>query len=186
MLNPEELLATISELVKVLGPLESEDRQRAVQSAWMVLKERPLETKSVAQDRETSEAAQFDIPQKARVWAKQNSVTAEQLQHVFDIASDQVSVIAPEILGNSNSEKTINAYILAGIANFLATGDPAFTDKAARSLCETFGCYDSNHSKYMKEKGNNFTGSKAGWKLTAPGLKHAAAMVKELAGAADA
>lgn len=186
MLNPEEMLAAISDLVKVLGPLESEDRQRVVQGAWMVLKEKPLETELVDRGRENSQAVQSDISQKARVWAKQNGVTVEQLEYVFDITAEQVSVIAPEIVGNSNSEKTINAYILAGIASFIATGDPAFTDKAARSLCETFGCYDSNHSKYLKERGNNFTGSKAGWKLTAPGLKQAASIIKKLADGVDA
>ena len=66
----------------------------------------------------------------------------------------------------------------------VATGDSAFDDKSARALCKGSGCYsDANHSVYIKAKGNKLTGSKdSGWKLTAPGLKFGAELVKQIIG----
>jgi hypothetical protein len=66
----------------------------------------------------------------------------------------------------------------------LTTGDATFDDKAARQLCDDLGCYDSaNHSVFMGDKGNLLTGSKKlGWKLTAPGLKHGANLIKQANG----
>lgn len=64
----------------------------------------------------------------------------------------------------------------------LASGEAKFTDKEARALCTSAGCYDGpNHASTLKARGNWFTGSKEkGWVLTAPGLKHGAALIKGL------
>jgi hypothetical protein len=71
---------------------------------------------------------------------------------------------------------------MAGIAKLLEAGDSSFDDKAARELCKSAGCFDNtNHSKYLGDKGNEFAGSKdKGWVLTAPGLKRGAALVKKI------
>jgi hypothetical protein len=113
---------------------------------------------------------------------KQNSISSEELQQVFDLSDGEAAVIAPGVPGKNNAERTISAYVLLGIARLLATGEPNFDDKSARALCESLGCYDyNNHSTYLKEKGNNFTGDKTkGWKLTAPGLKYGAVLTKAL------
>jgi len=76
----------------------------------------------------------------------------------------------------------LNVYVMAGIAKLLEAGDPSFDDKTARDLCKSAGCFDNtNHSKYLVDKGNEFAGSKdKGWVLTAPGLKRGAALVKEI------
>ena len=65
----------------------------------------------------------------------------------------------------------------------LISGEAKFTDKDARDVCSSAGCYDAtNHATTLKAKGNWFTGTKdKGWALTAPGLKHAATLVKSLA-----
>jgi len=116
------------------------------------------------------------------VWMKQNGITAEQLQHVFHFSGAGVEIIAPDFPGKNKKQKTYNAYVVEGIAQLLATGEPHFTDKVARALCERAGCFDSaNHATHMNNKGNEFAGSKdKGWTLTAPGLKKGAALVKEL------
>jgi hypothetical protein len=90
-------------------------------------------------------------------------------------------IIAAEVPGKSNRERVRNAYVLFGISRLLATGTANFDDKLARGLCEKLGIYDrTNHMKYMKG-GNEFTGSKdKGWALTAPGLKHGAALIANL------
>jgi hypothetical protein len=93
-----------------------------------------------------------------------------------------VNVLGGSIPGKSSKEQTISAYILKGVAQLLATGEPTFDDKSARKLCEDLGCYNGpNHAVYMNKMGNSITGSKdKGWKLTAPGLKKGADLIKEM------
>jgi len=98
------------------------------------------------------------------------------------------SVIASDIPGKNKKEKNLNAYLLTGIGQYISTGDTSFDDKTARALCTTFACYDStNHAVYMKGKGNELTGSKENdWKVTAPGLKKGALLVKDIIKTANA
>jgi len=127
-------------------------------------------------------AALPGLSTKAAAWIKQNGLTKSQLEHVFDIDGTSVNVLGGSIPGKSAKAQTISAYILKGVAQLLATGEPTFDDKSARKLCEDLGCYSSaNHAVYMNSMGNTITGSKdKGWKLTAPGLKKGADLIKEM------
>ncbi len=112
---------------------------------------------------------------------KQNSISTEQLQQVFHRGDGTVEVIAAQLPGRNKKDQTYSAYLLTGVGQLLLNGNPAFDDKAARALCETAGCYDpNNHSTILKDRGNEFTGSKdRGWTLTAPGMKRAADLIKD-------
>lgn len=167
MAEVEKIMSAIEGVVRILGPLASEVRRRVIQGALVVLREHLAADSELSPKSES--VADGNISARARLWMKQNNLTGDQLSHVFDFSDDEVTVIASGISGKNNSEKTIKAYVLAGIAGLLSSGDPVFDDKVARTLCETLGCYDNtNHSKYMKDKGNNFVGDKdKGWKLTA-------------------
>jgi len=174
----------VGTLVAELTPLASEERMRAVQASLMLLGEAVI--KAPQAEKAALDGAEGDsghLPERARSWMRQNGVTLENLQLAFLFASDGIEVIASEIPGRNGSERTLNAYVLAGISQLLTDGNPTFGDRAARALCESSGCYDNtNHSKYLKNKGNLFSGSKEkGWTLTAPGLKKGAALIKQLA-----
>ncbi|WP_377828844.1 hypothetical protein ACFKHW_38095 [Bradyrhizobium lupini] len=121
---------------------------------------------------------------KARQWMKKYDITEEQIGHVFHVEGETAQVIAHEAPGGNGKQKTINAYILTGAAALLSSGEAKFNDKSAREVCKNMGCLnDTNHSTYIKERGNVIGGSKdAGWTLTGPGLKSAADLVKGLAG----
>lgn len=183
-IDAEKAMSVMETIVRALGPLNSEERRRLVQAALVILGDAPIST--VEMSRSTNEQPGdevADIAPRARQWMRQNGLSEEQLSHVFDISGGVATVIASGVAGKNNAEKTVKAYFLAGVSTLLVSGDPVFDDKSARELCISLGCYDStNHSKYMKEMGNNFTGSKdKGWKLTAPGLKSAATVVREMA-----
>ena len=183
MSEAQKMMSAIELIVKALGPLDSMERHRAIEASLVVLGEKSANP--ATSDRKVDQAdEQIGLPSRAQQWMRQGGLTADQLEQVFELSNGAVTVIAPEMTGKNNAEKTIKAYVLTGIAAFLSSGTPDFNDKAARQLCETLGCYDrSNHTRYLNEKANNFTGSKEkGWKLTAPGLKYGYTIVKELAG----
>jgi len=85
--------------------------------------------------------------------------------------------------GRSRRQQTIEAYTVCGLGAFLQNGEPTFTDRDARLLCQRVGCYDpANHYNYMKGFDNRIAGSKeSGWRLTNPGLTEAAHIVRQLA-----
>lgn len=177
----------VAEIVELLTPIDSAERTRVIQASMTLLGE----AFSVSQSRsgthgadahEVDEGGQSTLPIRARTWMKQNEVSLEELQQVFHLADGSADVIAGELPGKSKKEKTYTAYILTGLSKLISTGTPAFEDKAARDLCESSGCYDpANHAVHIKERGNEFTGTKEkGWTLTAPGLKRAAVLVKEM------
>jgi hypothetical protein len=177
----------VSEIVELLTPLESDERIRVIQASLMLLGE----TYSASSPRtggnanlsENGDSEGSGLHSRAHAWMKQNSVSLEELQQVFHLQDGSADVIAGEIPGKNKKEKTLNAYVLIGLSKYLSTGAAAFDDKSARALCVSSGCYDTaNHSVTIKDKGNEFTGTKEkGWILTAPGLKHAAVLVKEIA-----
>jgi hypothetical protein len=175
----------MTKLVEVLQPLPSEDRIRAIRAAMILLGESQSGVPRLAADTEEEAKEQGDelgdLPPRARSWMKQNEISTTQLQHVFHIGDEEVEVIAG-VPGKSKKDQTYNAYILAGLGQLLVTGNATFQDRQARALCESSGCYDSaNHAVHLRNRGNEFTGTKdKGWTLTAPGLRRAAEIVREL------
>jgi hypothetical protein len=177
----------VAEIVELLTPIDSAERARVIQASLTLLGETLPVTPRAGAD-SVGSAAEDDgggtptFPVRARTWMKQNGVSLVELQQVFHLENGGAEVIAGEIPGKSKKEKTYNAYILTGLSKLLSTGSPTFDDKTARALCEASGCYDlANHSVHIKERGNEFTGTKEkDWTLTAPGLKRAATLVKEM------
>ncbi|MGA3012182.1 MAG: hypothetical protein ABSD72_18145 [Terracidiphilus sp.] len=178
----------VSEIVDLLTPIESAERIRVIQASLTLLGEAfPAGSRqaggAIVDPGEGDGSGTSALPTRARAWMKQNSVTDEELEQVFHLGDGSAEVIAGEIPGKGKKEQTLNAYILVGVSRLLSTGNPTFDDKSARSLCESLGCYDiGNHSVFIKDRGNEFAGTKEkGWTLTAPGLKRAATLVKEIA-----
>jgi hypothetical protein len=179
----DDLAETMGKLLALLKPLEAEERQRVINATLMLLGDPSPTLEVSASQSAIAPTMPRGRPQRAAVWMKQNGITQNMIDQIFHIDGDRAEVVASAVPGSSNKERTLNAYLLAGAARLLGTGDPAFDDKFARELCGNFGCYDNtNHSKYMKDRGNRLAGSAStGWKLTAPGLTQAAALVKEMA-----
>jgi hypothetical protein len=176
-------IAIVEMIVDQLAPLSSEERQRVIEASLTLLGEAHTKDLKLGGPRQQEEGSDDNgtVPARAKTWMKQHGVMSEELNQIFHFGDNGVEIIASEIPGKNNREKVRNAYVVLGIARLLSSGNAKFDDKAARTLCETFGFYDfTNHMKYMKG-GNEFTGSKdQGWTLTAPGLKHGAKLVKQL------
>ena len=163
----------------ILEPYTTEERQRIVRAVMALLGD------DVARHAPSTPPAggsdgEFGYSAAADAWIKKHGVGVERLHTLFHFANGKAECIGLPRPDLSNKENTVNAYLLQGVAALLGTGDTAFTDDAARRLCNHLGCYDSsNHSKAIKKFGSHITGSPtAGWKLTVPGLAAAAALVK--------
>jgi hypothetical protein len=179
----DKIAGTMTKVLSLLMPLEPEERQRVI-SATLTLLGEPADNSRVSAMSLMGGVA--SRPQRAGVWMKQNGLTSDMLDQVFHVDGEHVEVLAPSVPGKTTKERTLNAYLLAGAARLLATGEPAFDDKYARELCAHLGSYDrTNHSRYLKDRGNKLAGSAStGWKLTGPGLSHTAALIKQMAPAA--
>jgi hypothetical protein len=187
-----KLAEIAGKIVTLLEPLSPEDRQNVINGSLTLLGDAP--TGGAPASGASASAGQASgginepdhgrnsLPAKATTWLKQNNLTLAQIERVFDITPEGVTVIASEVPGANDKTKTHNGYVLQGISRLLASGEPTFDDNAARKVCQDLGCFNRpNHATYMSDKGNVVTGSKSnGWKLTAPGLKHGAELVKEL------
>ncbi|MBY0511411.1 MAG: hypothetical protein K2P94_14820 [Rhodospirillaceae bacterium] len=186
-----KLTEITTKLVELLTPLETADRHRVINATYMLLGETPIE----APTRKEKEADTDDGGGGAggnsdsnrspvvRSWMKQNEISEDQLSQVFHIDGGAVEIIAADVPGSKNAQKTPKAYLLAALAKFLVDGTGKVDDKTARALCTKLGCMDAtNHAAILKNNlGNHFTGDKSkGWTLTGPGKKSAAELVKEM------
>lgn len=121
---------------------------------------------------------------KAKRWMRQENVTLEELNEVFHVDdAGAVELIATTIPGNTVRDRAGNVYLLSGIRSLLRSDEPTVENAAAVAYCKHFACYDSkNHAKYRSALGNKLAGNVAsGFVLPAPGLKAAAAIIKQIA-----
>ena len=181
----------LTDLINLLDPLSPDERRRMVNSALTFidgthLPGQPIPAGAEAKTPSTDETM-TDAHPKVKAWMQKNGITYDDLQQVFHIGdNDEVGLICA-VPGKGMREQTLQVYLLTGLSNFIKNGDARFDDTQAREWSKEAGCYDApNHTKSIKEKGNEFTGDKQkGWTLTAPGLKRVAGLVKEIANASD-
>jgi hypothetical protein len=187
MAKVPEIMAVATDLYNILKPLDPETRGRAIRATLTLLGDETtkLGGGSDAGGGGGEDSADGTLSPKVRAWMRTNDVSQEQLDAVFHIEGDTVDLLASEVPGKDGKLKTVNAYVLTGLGQLVKTGDAKFTDKEGRAACTKYACYQpNNHSTIMKEAKTVLTGDKTrGWTVTGPGLKAAAALVKEIAGA---
>ena len=172
-------------IVEILSPLDSSERRRVIQASLTLLGDSEVKRNNKSDwSEEDNSGGGENLSKPAQTWMKQHNVSFEHLEQVFNFSQGDVDVIAADMPGKDLKTKTINCYVLQGLSKFLGSGELSFDDKDARSLCKKYGCFsESNHAAYVSGRGNIWTGTKeSGWKLTSPGLKHAADLVKQLNG----
>lgn len=177
----------LTELIKLLDPLSPDERQRVVNSAFTFIGDthlpgQPSPAGAEVKTPSTDETMTNAHP-KVKTWMQKNGITNDDLQQVFHIGLDDEVELICALPGKGMREQTLQVYLLTGLSKFIKNGNARFDDTEAREWCKDAGCYDApNHTKSIKEKGNEFTGDKQkGWTLTAPGLKRVAGLVKEIA-----
>ena len=188
MSNEEDALLG---LVRVLKPLPSEERVRAVRAAMMYLGEsidfqperRDAATPPRTGDRVVSSEINADYPKGVASWMKQNDLSPDEVDQMLQFKDDG-SFDIHGVPGKTKKDQTLNTYIMTGVATFLVSGSREFDDDTARKFCQDIGCLDKpNHASILKDAGPEFSGDKSkGYTLSNVGVKKGAALVKEYAG----
>jgi hypothetical protein len=177
----------LTQIIKLLTPLSSEERHRVVDAAFKFLGEAPSPAASERggqQHQATPPKTSAGAPASTvkETWMRQNGITEDQLDHVYFFRSDGTFDIH-DVPGKTKKERTLNTYVLTGLGVYLSTGSRDFADDAARGICQQLGCLDApNHASILKDKGSEFNGDKVrGWTITNIGLKSGAALVRSTA-----
>ena len=174
-------------MIEALEPLSPEERRRNFKAALAYFGEELLDMGGKATTQQTSEvfesASHFSPIIGGRM--KQYGISPDDAVHVFEFRKGEPFVILA-VPGAGKKAQTLAMYHLVGLGTFLETGKRDFSDATARQYCKDYGCYDqANHASILDDKHPAFTGDKStGWLLTVPGIKIAAAMLKEVADAA--
>lgn len=176
----------LTQLIKILEPLSSEDRRRNIDAALTFLGEARSavtpRTPSATNPPENETGSHHHLPSGVSGRMNQYDLTTEQVERVFEFQDDNTFAIF-DVPGSSTRERALNMYILTGLGTFLATGERKFTDSLARAKCKEHSCLDAaNHAKTLNAKHPEFHGDKkSGWTVTVPGLKRGTELVKQMA-----
>lgn len=184
MANP--LTDTVAELYGILEPLDAADRDRALRAALVLLGD-SLPPNAAANEPRTQSLdhslGPADLGPMAVRWITQNQISRSTLDDLFHVDGSEAVPIFSSVPGMSKREQTANCYLLAGVRRLIAADEAAIDDKEAVELCQQVGAYDkNNHTSNRKSLGGRVTGSRdTGFKLTVPGLREAARLVKMMA-----
>jgi hypothetical protein len=180
---------SLMSLIEILEPLSAEERRRNINAALTYFGDAGLQPAINGVEQPPRECggdgAHFAPAIAARM--KQNGISVDHALHAFEFREGEPFRILA-VPGKEKKSQMLAMYHLVGLGTYLESGKRDFVDATARQYCKDYGCYDqTNHAKYMDDKHPAFTGDKSsGWMLTVPGIKVAAAIVKEVAEAAEA
>jgi hypothetical protein len=185
--KPKSLPEIVNEIYALLEPIGSDERQRVVSSVMTLLGEvatpKGKGESHDAGDDDADGSGGVPLGKRAKRWFNQSELTAEMLEPIFHHEDGKVQIIASEVPGKGKKRQTKNCYLLEGARCLLEKDEAKFAEADVVALCKDLGCHDSaNHAANRKSLGNIVTGTKdSGFTLPAPGLKEAAALIKEMA-----
>lgn len=178
-------------LVRILKPLTSEERHRAVEAAMTYVGEKFLPARDYhggvgGKDAAAKNGAAHhdgNYPKGVAAWMKQYDLASDEVDLMLQFHEDGTFAIH-DVPGKNKKEQTLNVYILFGVCTYLTTNARHFGDAGARQICGDIGCLDkANHAHNLSGHGPEFSGDKdKGYTLSNVGIKKGAALVKEFAG----
>jgi hypothetical protein len=174
---------SLIQLIGVLEPLSPEERRRNIKAALTYFGDSEQEHSAKDVRQSSGDDGHFAPEIAARM--RQHGISPDHAVHVFEFRQGEpFKVLA--VPGKGKKPQTLAMYHLVGLGTYLESNKRDFPDATARQYCKDYGCYDQpNHAAYLDEKHPAFAGDKNnGWLLTVPGIKVAAAIVKEVAEAA--
>ncbi len=108
------------------------------------------------------------------------------LSQVFHLEDSKCGIIVNDLKTPKKAQRQVRLGLLVGVKHIVEEGVPNIPDQELRDLCTTYAAYDeSNFASYMKKQKHLFVKTDTGWKLTKPGEKEAANLIKELGKATE-
>ena len=95
-MTKKNITDVVGAIVDELQPLTSEERRRVIQASLTLLGEVGVKNLDEAPDEQgADEESSGKLPNRARSWIKQNNLSLDEIQQVFDLAEEGATVIAP-------------------------------------------------------------------------------------------
>ena len=118
----------------------------------------------------------------AQKWMRRNSLSAEQLSHLFSLGVDDIDLVAPKVPGDSLRQRFKSVLLLQGVASLLSSGAARVDHKKLKEAANHYNAdVGTNFAKAMHAvaalvKGN----AAAGYTLTTRGLNEAVDIIKKM------
>ena len=107
--TPSDIPAVTTNIYNLLQPLKSDERQRVLKAALMMLGDDTAAAGAgSSSSKEQAHDGNLNLPAKAKAWMKKYEINAEQLGHVFHLDGNH-EVIASEAPGGNSKLQTINS-----------------------------------------------------------------------------
>ena len=185
---PDTSIPTVAiQLYELLSPLSPEERLNATRAALAMhgetLSSVPPHSRDILEAVSSDDYSQVrTYGRNAERWMRQNDLCYEDFDEVFDISGSEIALLAADVPGHTKKEKTAYCYLLVGVAELLRKDEPLFSDDEAVEFCKYVGAYDANnHTANRRALANRIVGDrKHGFKLTSPGLRDAASVIKSI------
>lgn len=118
----------------------------------------------------------------AKKWLVRNGLSAHSLSKIFSLGLDEIDIVAKKVPGPNEQQRMRSVFLLKGIAAYLGSGAPRFTQEQVKEACEHYSAWNkTNYSTYIKGLSALVGGSAAsGYILTSRGLTEAADLIKTM------
>jgi len=172
----------------LLEPLDPQDRIKATSAVLAMFGQSLVASAPVYVSADVSDSQpesygfQTRLASNAQRSLKQHQLSVDGLTDIFEFSGADVALLAADMPGSTKKDRTINCYLVVGVWALLRTDEPVFDDETAVQFCKTSGAYDgNNHTANRRALANRIIGDrKYGFRLTAPGLRDAANVIKSM------
>ena len=115
-------------------------------------------------------------------WMKRNSLTMDQLGHLFSLGVDEIDLVASSVPGSSKNQRTRSVILLKGMAAYLGSGAARISAEQIKTTLLHYDAYDPpNHAKYIRGLASEVSGNKkSGYTLTVRGMTSATEIIQSL------
>src|SRR5437667_236045 len=112
-MKSDNIASTMTKMVALLEPLEKDVRRRVIQATLTLLGDEGGSMSAITRTDVREDQAKGKFPRRAESWMRQYELSEDELNHVFHVDGNHVEIVASQVAGKTNKERTLNAYLLS-------------------------------------------------------------------------